>query len=621
MPDLSGSDAAQMSPQEAIKGAQGEVLKENGSPMMGHNITTSKQSPDDFPEMRMCGQDSFSTDADDTTPRSGTQSLACSPTQASPGKLKANVPPAIAEETPEAAPGELPSRGSGLHEQGDCSPCVWFWKPQGCQRGGECGYCHLCPEGEIKNRRKAKLANIRGSDGEAPEGGEAAAEAADAAAPAQEVAPAPVGRPTPGSANHGSGECRPCMWFYKPQGCGNADDCLHCHLCPDGEIKSRKKSKAEGLKVRRSLTEPVLPTQGLGLETPTGGNSPHKVGLIVAMGAPPGLTEPTPTPEPAEGLLPGASSAGSAQHGTGECRPCAWFHKAQGCENGAACRHCHLCPEGEIKARRKAKVAQPDSDNDEAADPARTDLMLPFPSAQQRRTGLSPTLPSVGSALHGSDMCRPCAWFHKEGGCENGLDCRHCHLCSEGEIQKRRKSKVTQLKKEVAKTQDMSMEHAMWVVQKQQEALIVMSIHAQVVNAAMWEAVAAAEGSPMFASPLSAMNFSAGSPFGAFGMMSMPPSPVKDTTARAVAAAARAMSFGLPSAGSALHSSGTCKPCDWFWKPQGCQNGQACAHCHLCPEGAAKEQKRQKHAATQKNAMTKTQSNRSPRMIKLSTVI
>ena len=26
------------------------------------------------------------------------------------------------------------------------------------------------------------------------------------------------------------------------------------------------------------------------------------------------------------------------------------------------------------------------------------------------------------------------------------------------------------------------------------------------------------------------------------------------------------------------------RPCAWFHKPAGCSNGDACAHCHLCPE-------------------------------------
>mmetsp|Transcript_65161 Transcript_65161/g.151330 ORF Transcript_65161/g.151330 Transcript_65161/m.151330 type:complete len:321 (-) Transcript_65161:148-1110(-) len=65
-----------------------------------------------------------------------------------------------------------------------------------------------------------------------------------------------------------------------------------------------------------------------------------------AAGFPPGLEPPR-----------GSPSHGSALHGTGHCRPCAWFWRPQGCANGSECRHCHLCPEGELKARRKSKVA------------------------------------------------------------------------------------------------------------------------------------------------------------------------------------------------------------------------------------------------------------------------
>jgi hypothetical protein len=51
-------------------------------------------------------------------------------------------------------------------------------------------------------------------------------------------------------------------------------------------------------------------------------------------------------------------SIGSVAHESGNCRPCAWFWKAKGCENGSQCRHCHLCPENEIKRRRYKKLAE-----------------------------------------------------------------------------------------------------------------------------------------------------------------------------------------------------------------------------------------------------------------------
>ena len=40
------------------------------------------------------------------------------------------------------------------------------------------------------------------------------------------------------------------------------------------------------------------------------------------------------------------------------------------------------------------------------------------------------------------------------------------------------------------------------------------------------------------------------------------------------------------SAGSAMHSSGQCKPCAWYWKPSGCALGANCVRCHLCGDNA-----------------------------------
>merc|ERR1719203_2534902 len=52
--------------------------------------------------------------------------------------------------------------------------------------------------------------------------------------------PPPPGMPSHGSCLHGAGSCRPCMWFWKGTGCGHGENCLHCHLCPPGEISARK---------------------------------------------------------------------------------------------------------------------------------------------------------------------------------------------------------------------------------------------------------------------------------------------------------------------------------------------------------------------------------------------
>lgn len=51
--------------------------------------------------------------------------------------------------------------GSLMHGTGVCSPCAWYWKPKTCLNGMDCQFCHFCPDGELKSRRKAKLTVMR----------------------------------------------------------------------------------------------------------------------------------------------------------------------------------------------------------------------------------------------------------------------------------------------------------------------------------------------------------------------------------------------------------------------------------------------------------------------------
>jgi hypothetical protein len=52
------------------------------------------------------------------------------------------------------------SAGSGMHPH-SCKPCAWFHHARGCQRGDSCEFCHLCPPGEIKRRKKDKYRQLR----------------------------------------------------------------------------------------------------------------------------------------------------------------------------------------------------------------------------------------------------------------------------------------------------------------------------------------------------------------------------------------------------------------------------------------------------------------------------
>mmetsp|Transcript_50416 Transcript_50416/g.109502 ORF Transcript_50416/g.109502 Transcript_50416/m.109502 type:complete len:486 (+) Transcript_50416:71-1528(+) len=125
-------------------------------------------------------------------------------------------PPSEAAAAAAAAQG-LPSLGSEPHgivgEDGQliCQPCAWFYKESGCRNAMSCRYCHLCPQGELKNRKKLKIARLRGQ--------EAAAAAAAAGDPDTDVSPevSPISvqpppqeqrRPQP----HSSGSGCPGQW-------------------------------------------------------------------------------------------------------------------------------------------------------------------------------------------------------------------------------------------------------------------------------------------------------------------------------------------------------------------------------------------------------------------------
>jgi len=203
---------------------------------------------------------------------------------------------------------------------------------------------------------------------------------------------------------------------------------------------------------------------------------------------------------PPPGLEPpaGMPSVGSILHGTGRCQPCGWFWKKGGCSNGASCRRYHLCPEGEIRSRKKVKassmrlagtlkelherpthVSAPAVLDDEAhhgqkkvAHQCFSDLhsasVTHVRSAGKSAEAASivaqsdpaapvemlqgncpiPELPSQGSALHFAGSCQPCAWFWQEGGCHNGHECRRCHLCPKGEVKNRRRMKFARMRAE-----------------------------------------------------------------------------------------------------------------------------------------------------------------------------
>jgi len=209
-------------------------------------------------------------------------------------------------------PPGTPSHGSSLHGTGKCRPCAWFWKTSGCQNGPECGHCHLCPEGEIKARKKAKLTVMRLGLATPKDIDIEDASAALSSVPIEEMARAATDSEGNSSkaTNHGAFE-------HDSTTCSSSSE-----KDPELNQEAAELSSEKGQHVAQ-------------LQDPT------QTGAV------------TPTEAPDE--VQSANNLGSALHGWGTCRPCAWFWKPSGCQNSVNCEYCHVCPEGELKARKKSK--------------------------------------------------------------------------------------------------------------------------------------------------------------------------------------------------------------------------------------------------------------------------
>lgn len=292
-------------------------------PAVGRETFTSGRLPPPAPQQQ--------TPVSSPTPRLATTPISlsdvlsrscASPAEAAlwaPAPAAAAPPPgaAAARAAPRAPPGLAPplgspSHGSVLHLRGACRPCAWFWKQGGCQNGRDCQHCHLCPQGEVKLRKKVKqtliqlnrsghplqfaeeqaarnssfgfqmestsdsLAACTTSDhdttiGTMSENEMNTVSEDDEEAPARVAALAPwplcavpmdVAEGHPGSALHTAGKCQPCGWFWKSGGCQRGQCCTFCHLCPEDEIKARKKSKHALLRLARQARQQSTKTRG-----------------------------------------------------------------------------------------------------------------------------------------------------------------------------------------------------------------------------------------------------------------------------------------------------------------------------------------------------------------------
>lgn len=99
-----------------------------------------------------------------TTPKS-VASLSSPKSFASPSSRQSRK-----HKTPAFPSGSRVSAGSNAHGklnadgQPTCQPCAWFYKESGCLNAASCRYCHMCPQGELKNRKKEKVARLRSEE-------------------------------------------------------------------------------------------------------------------------------------------------------------------------------------------------------------------------------------------------------------------------------------------------------------------------------------------------------------------------------------------------------------------------------------------------------------------------
>jgi len=231
------------------------------------------------------------------------------------------------------------------------------------------------------------------------------------------------GAPSPGSALHHLGACRPCGWFWKPGGCTREGDCAYCHLCPAGAGKARARARRQEAAMRSRQAKDFR-----GAEAEAAWAAMSLFSTLEAAGKLQAQADATCRSSDAETvartsseqsdeaeLFAGSSAGseerqeevavtanpGSALHSLGRCSPCAWFWKPVGCRRGPTCDHCHLCPEDERKNRKKKKASMLSHGS---ASPDCSPISF-------RSAGCSPKF-SAGSATPG---CSPTSGFQPAG--------------------------------------------------------------------------------------------------------------------------------------------------------------------------------------------------------------
>jgi hypothetical protein len=154
--------------------------------------------------------------------------------------------------------------------------------------------------------------------------------------------------------------CRKCGREQRQQcACGNVfmPDAKFCRKC--GKARCQSAAPVEHIvghhhQVMLPRWFPFTSLVASGRDPRTAGQPPsvRQAGLVDPVKMKLSSLVVAPQAVPREDRRP-EHSQGADLHASGKCKPCGFFWKSQGCEFGKDCCHCHLCPKGALKARRR----------------------------------------------------------------------------------------------------------------------------------------------------------------------------------------------------------------------------------------------------------------------------
>jgi len=253
-----------------------------------------------------------------------------------------------------ALPDGVASQGSLFHDLGACRTCAWFWKRSGCANGADCRHCHACPKSELKLRKKATKA----------------AATAQSSAKANQQQALSISTRVCAKSPDSAAAISPTL-SEDSTTCSASDSLAPAWISMKSRGSDSLQSRARPISDSSGVARPELRVgiKNTFLDDFVDSEHEETEGSTVGVRAQRSRSLPPARPPPSEKTegenmacytampirMEGLASVGSALHHFGACRPCTWFWKPEGCRNGQACRHCHLCTFGEIKARRKTK--------------------------------------------------------------------------------------------------------------------------------------------------------------------------------------------------------------------------------------------------------------------------